>query len=424
MKSFILTSIILALTLSITAQVLLDTYNKEKVELIADNNFGKNNDWNKIFRTYTDTTWYGKAIGKRKSLIVLKNGTVLVNNIYRNYYSKFSSNGDFIEEFGIKKANGKRLKKIEPIFGYIGNTLYTGANNMGEIMFFDINGNYKKSLKLNYSVRQIITLSDTKLAVVGWSIWKTKFRDFVVIVDYNTNKQTIIWEHFTEKNNSEMFNYSYQFDSNDKNTNGYTISISTMPFSKYTGMSLPPIINNINNQLIITIPSTGEILTYDSNGNKLKKQVISWAKNELSIEEQKEIQNRAINKYKNIKIISKDISTSENQKAINTIVEKMESDLENIKKPLSIPVFSTVIKDSDNNLLFFEISKKDNDNKFNVWVLSEDGSFKYRSSFVCKDYNLEINPKKMYYHNGYIYSLQTKKNVEGIPLRLVRFKLQ
>jgi hypothetical protein len=424
MKSFILTSIILALTLSITAQVLLDTYNKEKVELIADNNFGKNNDWNKIFRTYTDTTWYGKSIGKRKSLIVLKNGTVLVNNIYRNYYSKFSSNGDFIEEFGIKKANGKRLKKIEPIFGYIGNTLYTGANNMGEIMFFDINGNYKKSLKLNYSVRQIITLSDTKLAVVGWSIWKTKFRDFVVIVDYNTNKQTIIWEHFTEKNNSEMFNYSYQFDSNDKNTNGYTISISTMPFSKYTGMSLPPIINNINNQLIITIPSTGEILTYDSNGNKLKKQVISWAKNELSIEEQKEIQNRAINKYKNIKIISKDISTSENQKAINTIVEKMESDLENIKKPLSIPVFSTVIKDSDNNLLFFEISKKDNDNKFNIWVLSEDGSFKYRSSFVCKDYNLEINPKKMYYHNGYIYSLQTKKNVEGIPLRLVRFKLQ
>ncbi len=423
MKHSIIIILLATLTLYIKAQSIVDLYKNESISLVADKDFGNNNNWNKIFETYYDTTWYGKAIGKRKSLIVLDDGTIIVNNIYRNYYSKFSSNGSFIGEFGINK-NGKKLKKIEPIFGHIGNTLYTGANNMGEVLFFDINGNYKKSLKLNYSVKQIITLSDTKLAVVGWSIWKNKFHDFVAIVDNSTNKQTIIWEHFTENNNTKMFNYSYQFNGNDKKKNGPRISITTMPFSKFTGMSLPPIINKVHDNLVISVPTTGEILTYNIYGKELSKQKIDWAKNYISVEEQKEIQKRAISKYRSINILYKGISESENKKAINTIVSQMEADLNKIRKNLPIPVFSTVIEDSDDNLLFFEFSKKDNDNKFNVWVLSKKGEFKYHSSFKCKDYNLEINPKKIFFHKDYIYSLQIKKNTTNNPLRLVRFKLQ
>jgi len=422
MKHSIIIILLATLTLSVKAQSLVNLYKSESINLVADNDFGDNNNWSKIFKTYYDTTWYGKAIGKKKSLLVLDDGTIIVNNIYRNYYSKFAPNGDFIEEFGIKDKDGKRRKKIEPVFGYIGNTLYTGANNMGEILFFDINGNYKKSLKLNYSVKQIITLSETKLAVVGWSIWKNKFRDFVAIVDYNTNKQTIIWEHYTEKNIKKMFNYSYHFNSSDKKTNGYTISISTMPFSKYTGMSLPPIINKVKGNLVIAIPSTGEIITY-TNGKILRKQTINWAKNYISIDEQKEIQRRAIAKYKNINILYKDISESKNKEAINSLVSDMEKDLDKIDKALPIPVFSTIIKDSDDNLLFFEIPKKDNNNKFNVWILSDNGEFKYHSSFKCEDYNLEINHKKIVFHKGYIYSLQTKKNTKNNPLRLLKLKL-
>ena len=101
----------------------------------------------------------------------------------------------------------------------------------------------------------------------------------------------------------------------------------------------------------------------------------------------------------------------------------MEADLEKIKTPLSIPVFSNVIKDSDGNLLFFEIPKEDGANKFNVWVFQNGGKFVCQSSFVCDDYDLSITPSKMVFHNGYIYALQLLKNTKGNPLRLVRFKV-
>ncbi len=102
----------------------------------------------------------------------------------------------------------------------------------------------------------------------------------------------------------------------------------------------------------------------------------------------------------------------------------MEADFINITEPYEIPVFSTVIKDSDDNLLFFEFAKKNYENKFNVWILNNNGEFIAKSSFVCKDYKLEIKPSKMVFHNGYIYAIIEKKNEKGNPLRLVRFILQ
>jgi len=102
----------------------------------------------------------------------------------------------------------------------------------------------------------------------------------------------------------------------------------------------------------------------------------------------------------------------------------MESDLEKISKPIPIPFFSTIIKDSDDNLLYFEYPKKANKNAFNVWVFEEGGKFVCKSSCKCDDYELEINPSKMVFKNGYLYALQKKKDVTGNPLRLVRFNLK
>jgi hypothetical protein len=73
--------------------------------------------------------------------------------------------------------------------------------------------------------------------------------------------------------------------------------------------------------------------------------------------------------------------------------------------------------------LFFDFPEENDANKFNVWVYENGGSFVCQSSFVCDDYELQINPNKLVFHSGYLYGLQHKKNVEGVPLRLVRFKL-
>ena len=422
MKRVIFIVLVVVVSYSVSAQKLIDKYSKGTVELVSDENFAQNNDWDKIFRSYYDKS-IGEHLRKKKSIIVLEDGTIIINNPFQNYYTKFLPNGKFDKEFGIIK-NGKQEKYIKSIYGYIQNTFYNNADNMGKLMCFDFNGNFKKYLKLNYATKQVITLNNNKLAVVGWSIWTEKFRDFVSIVDYNTNKEKIIWDSFTKRTpvgkKSKMFNYSYKFKEKG------AFSITTMPYSKSTGMSIAPIINKVNNKLVIAVPTTGEILVYDFTGKLIDKTKINWAKNYISVAEQKEIQQKAINKYKSIENphFASWVSEEENKKALKTIIKEMEADLSNINEPLEIPVFSTVIKDSDDNLLFFEFAKKNYENKFNVWILKNSGEFITKSSFVCKDYKLEIKPSKMVFYNGYIYAIIEKKNVKGNPLRLVRFKLE
>jgi hypothetical protein len=361
-------------------------------------------------------------MGNRKSLKIMPDGSVIVNHTYRNFYSKFSPTGKFEKEFGIINTKGEQYKKINAIEGIINNnTFFTGLDNMGNMICFDFNGNYKKTLKLNYMTRQMIPLPNNKIAVVGWVIWSNKFRDFVSIVDYETNEEKVIWENYTDRSelpkDRKLFNYSYKFKK------GGMIGCTTMPFSKSTGMSSPPNIECVLNKLIVAIPTTGEILVYDIEGKLISKEKIDWAKNFISVDEQKEIQQKAIEKYKRSESESLWGPAEEQKAALESMIREMEIDLTKISEPIPLPVFSTIIKDTDGNILFFEYPKEENANKFNVWIYENGVKFVCRSNFVCDEYNLNINPSKMVFYNGYIYGLQLINKSTGVPLRLVRFKV-
>ena len=422
MKRLTIALMVTFFAMSVSAQRLIDVYKKGVVKLIPDADYAQGNNWDKIFETYSDTL-YGKPMGNRKSLVIMPDGSVVINHAYKNYYTKFSPTGKFEKEFGVKSAGGQQFKKINHIAGIINNnTFYSGLDNMGKMVCFDFNGNFIKSLKLDYMTKQMIALPNKKIAVVGWVIWETKFRDFVAIVDYETNSQKVIWEQYTDRcpkiGECSLFNYGYTFKERG------AISIGTMPFTKETGLSSPPQIASVGNQLIVTIPTTGEIRVYDINGSLKSTDKIGWATNYISVDEQKVIQQKAIDKFKTRKPVFADwVSPEENKLAYDHILNQMEADLNKISVPIPIPVFSTIIKDSDGNLLFFEFPKEENANKFNVWIYENNGKFVCQSSFDCERYNLEINPSKMVFHNGYIYALQVIKNGTGIPLRLVRFKI-
>ena len=423
MKKLIILSAFVFIAFSASAQGLIDIYKRGAVKLIPDTDYAQNNNWNTVFRSYYDTI-YGAPMGNRKSLIVMPDGAILVNHRYRNYYSKFSPDGQFEQEFGVTNSQGKRFQKTENIAGVLNeDILFSKLDNMGNMVCTDLDGNYIKTLKLDYHARQIIALPNKKIAVVGWVIWSDKFRDFVAIVDYETNEQSIIWDYFTNRCNEaehcDLFSYTYNFESEG------SVSFSTMPYINNLGMSLPPRIAWLDNKLVVAIPTTGEILVYDIEGNQISKDKIDWAVSEISVEEQQEIQQKAIDKFKNRKSprLAAWASPEENRKANKVLIAEMEADLEKISKPIIIPYFSTILQDSDDNLLFFEFPKEENSNKFNVWIYGNEGRFISQSSFVCDDYQLQINPSKMVFYKGYIYALQLKKNASGVPLRLARFRL-
>ena len=419
MKNLIIIILLISVH-TMSAQPLSDIYKKGTVKLIPDKEYAQNNDWEKVFETYYDTI-NGKPTGESKSIILMHDGSLIVNHTNRNFYSMFDPAGKFVKEFGINKS-GQQMKKAKNIQGILNNIFLTEVDNLGNMVCFDFDGNYVKTLTLDYMVRDMISLPDNKIAVAGWAIWSTKTRDFVAIIDYNTNEQKVIWEQFTERTNirPSLFYYTYIFK------NGGSIGINTIPYTRY----FPPLISYVKNRLVISLSESGEILTYNTNGTLISNDKIGWATKYLSVESQKEIQKRFIEKYKTEKIdpvwltgIDRNSRIEEYQNAIKEIIKQMENDLNKIIDPIPIPAFMTIIKDSDDNLLFFEMPEESGVNKFNVWVYNDTGKFLCQSSFVCDEYNLSITPSKMVFHNGYIYGLQKIKNAAGNPLRLVRFKI-
>ena len=105
MKKLIFTIILIGTTLSVSAQKLIDVYKKGTVKLVPDTEYGQGNNWDNVFKTYYDTI-YSTAMGDRKSLILMPDGSAIVNHRYRNYYSKFSPTGKFEKEFCIISSKG------------------------------------------------------------------------------------------------------------------------------------------------------------------------------------------------------------------------------------------------------------------------------------------------------------------------------
>lgn len=423
-QTFILFAMVM-IVITLPAQNLIEKYKQGTVKLIPDTEYARGNNWNKVFETFNDTL-YGRHMGFRKNIRLMPDGSVVVDHPHMNFYTKFSPEGKFEREFNIINSKGRPFKKIQQISGIINdNTFFTSLDNMGNMTCFDFEGNYVKTLKLDYMSSREIALPNNKIAVVGWVLWTEKIREFVALVDYDTNEQKIIWEHFTDRScepgkECKLFNYSYHFKERG------SISFSTMSYSKSKRMKARPIIANSGNNLIVAIPSTGEIITYDFEGNEIGKSKVPWNNNYISVEDQKEIQRKAIAQYKSIKdpMFADWVSPEENQQALKSIIQDMENDLDKITEPIPIPSISTIIQDSDENLLFFEYPKEENTNTFNVWVMKNGGEFICQSSFVSDEYNLQINPSKMVFRDGMIYSLQALKNASGVPLRLIRFKLE
>ncbi len=395
------------------SQDLLSKYKSGTVKLVPDDTYAQGNDWNTIFRSFHDSITVSRHtvyVGNRQSLIVLPDGSVIVNHAYQRYHTKFSPNGKFEKEFEIERAGNKAID------GCInGNILFTGLDNMGKMVCSDLEGNYIKTLTLDYMSKGEIVLSNGNIAILGNAIWKKKQRKFVAIVDYETNEGKIIWDKFTDN-----------LDPKDKET--YEYSIIEKDGKKWTRWrtanlfnpvkSFHPQIATVDDQLFIALPNTGEVLIYSLDGTFVSKKHINWVAGTMSIEEQKAYHNRILEKMKQERA-----NVVENKERYDQLVSKYEANINNINTPLPKPAFSNVIKDSDGNILFFEIPEERGANIFHVWVYNKNGEFDGKCTFVCDDYELNIRNSKMVFHNGYIYGLQCLKESDDVPLRLVRFKL-
>lgn len=416
------------------SQNLVEIYKNGAVKLVPETNYAQGNDWNQVFRSYYDKM-YDTYIGKRKYVTVLSDGSVVVSHSYVDYYTLFDKDGNFVREFSINTGKNKKLQK--PIVGALNDKiLYTKSDNMGKIHFVDLQGNIKKIVTVKYSVYDILPLPGDRLLVTGFVVGK-KSRDIVSIVDYNTGDQKVIYSYWWEDGRYSTsstgedvpFFYRKKLENGSEIMVGYHPADAVMPVGVRQS-SIRARIAIVKQKIVVAAPSVNQVITYDLNGIELSRMSIPFGKKEVSVEEQKEILRKQIESTKNntdptiIPNVSMNVESEEYKKVIKPeLVKKMEKDMALITEPVTLPVFTTVIKDSEDNLLFFEIPETKGGNKFNVWVYQDGGNFVCQSSFVCDDYDLVINADRMAFHNGYLYSVQDKKGAKGIPMRLVKFRL-
>jgi hypothetical protein len=400
MKKIIALLCVLFLMHNVSAQSLLDIYKKGIVKLTPDTEYGKGNDWGKVFAPFL-----GETPTHNMSMVMMPNGSVVVN-YSRNahpFYTMFDANGKFEKEFGITNSAGKRAKHVHRIEGVINNHFITDSDNMGKIKVLDFSGKIVRTLTIDYGSVNMIPMANNKFAIVGFTVGN-RGKDFIAIIDYNTNEQKIIWDGSI----------------NDKPDVKFTSGGVMYAFG---GNNVKPSVAFANNQLIVALPHSGEILFYDVNGTLKSKQKVNWPQKFLSVAEQKENRRKSIERIIQRQKELQESGSREEIQRLDNVLQAHRASLENITETLPLPLFANVIQDSDGNLLFFEVPEKEGANQFNVWIFQNGGQFVAKSSFVAEGYDLSIMPSRMIFHKGHIYALTTLKNASGNPLRLVRFKV-
>jgi hypothetical protein len=249
---------------------------------------------------------------------------------------------------------------------------------------------------------------------------------FLALVDYETNKEKIIWSRSEPKisrdqpfPSSNSPSFTYTFNTKD----GGAIAVSTMPYVKHSNRKIDPQITTIGDNLILVNPSNNMMKIFDFNGKLKGEKILDLEEKFLSVEKQKAIQRKAIERYTEY-LKNNDEKVQKYKEGFQKIIHEMIRDVDRIKNPIRKPSFTNIIKDSDDNILFFEMPELKGDNSFKVWVFKEEGKFVTQCRFVCDNYNLNISSSKMIFRDGYLYALQVKSNENGNPLRLVKFKLE
>ena len=155
MKKTILITLILGLFVSYgTSQKLLDIYKNGPVKLIPDKTYGAKNNWESLFNLYYDTLNLIEGLKEEyKKIIVAPDGSVFMSHKNRHEIWKFGPDGSFLKSFGSKGGKAYQfpyLPSIEPVVD--GKYIFTTDAN-ARLKFFDLEGNYYKSITLKYMTR-------------------------------------------------------------------------------------------------------------------------------------------------------------------------------------------------------------------------------------------------------------------------------
>lgn len=362
-------------------------YNSSAIRLVPDESFLPDANWEKLFyENSSDIFIYGNM---KKQIAVAPDESIFICNSEDYSISKLDKSGSIIKIFG-KKGYGKGEFANNPnIWGILNEKLLVVSDAQGRINFFDLDGNFVKLITIDFMPLEIYPLSSGKLIIYGHVPMKTKSKQLLAELDYNTGKYKQIY-------------YVYE-DHHDVGVQipikGGGIYVWKTPFSNgdiFTAVTNEgKLIFSQNNQDIINVFTP-------ANNNYLKSQF------DINIPPIK-VDDKAISEfYENMK------TSLKNKGLDTTYAEKI---YEKGFFPNQLPYFYNLMVDRQNNLLLFIYTNNDKDYAFRAY--STDGKFLGESEFKIEGYDLLLNKTPFIFRNNSIYAIALKKGVQ-YPARIIK----
>ena len=438
MKRMVLLFLILSVTGSIgSSQKLLDIYKNGPVKLVPDKTYGSKNNWESLFNLYYDTLKLIEGLREEyKKIIVAPDGSLFMSHKNRHEIWKFGPDGNFLKSFGSKGGKAYQfpyLPSIEPVVD--GKYIFTSDVN-ARLKFFDLEGNYFKSITLKYMTRSFQPTSDGEILLEGNVMWKKTdskyisydWRHIIVSLNLYSGEEKIIYSVF-EKSEHKIVNTSNP----DSILFFMPVNIpgKKIYLPDYINFKRPVFTLLKDGRFILSNRENGELKVFDKAGKevysfKIETTPIKITEKDVleNYEHLRQSMNKVMEQIKSSTTITdsrKQVMVNQNEKTFKTL--DRYKDIGNYFPYM--PYFSNIILDDEGNLLVFEFTSKEEkeSNIFNVIAYDSNGKKLARTSFICDDYDLSFSESTFVISKGYVYAVAKLKNYKGMPLRLVKFKL-
>jgi len=409
---------------SMSAQSLADLYKSGEIRLTPDPAYAANANWASIFHDYKHNE-EGRSTGESKSLVVAPDGSLYVSHRTRHSLSRFDAQGQYLGDFGKKGGKSQAdfiyMPSVQGIMD--GKYVYTTAVD-GRMHFFNLNGTWYKTLKLNYMPLHSVALRGGKIAVLGYVPYKnSQVRIMVSIVNVADGKEKVIrseFQPYATQKKIVIDPYFYKDANGNEQRIGNWITTS-LPMTDPSFYRLRMEVNKSGN-LVTANPATGEIITYDPAGKVLSQFTAGLTSEKISADDREEYYQKAL---EHLKKLEKDVESAEKHKEYwNHYLAQYRGQLSKFRDPANypdqLPGFSELIIDSDDNLLLFRFTREKGSNQFDVFTFNSQGKKIGTSRFTAEGYQLRITPSAFRFHKGSIYALTKDKNN---VLKLEKFKL-
>lgn len=456
MKRMVLLFLVFAIQAGIvSAQKLIDIYKNGPVKLTADKTYGAKNNWETLFNLYYDTLGnYDRPRGNDKGIVVAPDGSVFMSHKNRHEIWKFGPDGNLVKRFGTKGGKAYQFPMLPTIQKVVDDKYVFTCDVNARLKFFDLDGNYFKSITLDYMAGGFQPLGNGKLMLEGNVLWRDnipgseyyshKWRHIIVILDIYTGEEKIIYDFFEPGD----FLYPQEQYKDSLRMKQVPNPDNKIYLPNYMVFKKPVFIPLKTGQSMVFNRGTGEVKYFSQTGEvisnfKLDITPVAITENDAlkNYEKTREYLLKSVNQARLVRDSTR-ISKGERGTTPGTEIKAFPNSDEIIKrgedaltkmegyKDISryspnLPYFSNIITDDEGNLLVFEFTgtKEEKTNIFNVIAYDSNGQKLARTSFICDDYDISFSGNHFVISKGYVYAVAKLKNTSGIPLRLVKFKI-